>query len=101
MNPKIKQKWIKALRSGKYKQGIYELQNEDKFCCLGVLCDLYTKGTGKMWKRDAQDVLPREVIKWAGLDSCNPTLKDHTCTYYNDTINSTFKQIALRIKRCL
>ena len=30
--------WVKALRSGKYKQGKGALQNRDGFCCLGVAC---------------------------------------------------------------
>lgn len=30
--------WIAALRSGQYKQGLYRLEHEGKFCCLGVLC---------------------------------------------------------------
>lgn len=35
-------KWIKALRSGQYKQGTHQLVSHDrgKFCCLGVLADL-------------------------------------------------------------
>ena len=33
-------KWIKALRSKKYKQGMGRLRCGDKFCCLGVLGDL-------------------------------------------------------------
>ena len=34
----FKTKWIKALRSGKYKQGRLRLYNpkEDTYCCLGV-----------------------------------------------------------------
>jgi len=33
--------WVKALRSGEYKQGQSYLRSRDsKFCCLGVLCDL-------------------------------------------------------------
>ena len=42
MEPKIKKKWLTALRSGKYKQGRACLRSSnDEFCCLGVLCDLY------------------------------------------------------------
>lgn len=37
---KVKAAWVKALRSGKYKQGAnslkYEYDNETYFCCLGV-----------------------------------------------------------------
>jgi hypothetical protein len=40
----LKKKWVAALRSGEYKQGQRGLRsrvdNEDRFCCLGVLCDL-------------------------------------------------------------
>lgn len=48
MNKTIMKKWVKALRSGKYKQGRGTLCQVDKkgnksFCCLGVLCDLYNK----------------------------------------------------------
>lgn len=37
--------WIKALRSGYYKQGLHSLcsvtvEGETKHCCLGVLCEI-------------------------------------------------------------
>jgi hypothetical protein len=44
MDPKLKDKWVKALRSGRYKQVQESLQAMDHFgniagnCCLGVLC---------------------------------------------------------------
>jgi hypothetical protein len=44
MSMSLKQKWIDALRSGKYTQGRYALEIVDKQnkvtgnCCLGVLC---------------------------------------------------------------
>lgn len=34
------QKWVKALRSGKYKQGFCQLRRGDSYCCLGVLCEV-------------------------------------------------------------
>lgn len=43
MNQEYKEKWVAALRSGDYKQGRGRLQNEDGFCCLGVLCDVAAK----------------------------------------------------------
>lgn len=48
MKPTIAQKWIKALRSNKYKQGKMALRTQTRHgtvrhCCLGVLCDLYNK----------------------------------------------------------
>lgn len=40
MNPELKTKWLAALRSGDYLQGRAVLRNRDRYCCLGVLCDL-------------------------------------------------------------
>ena len=44
MDSKTKKAWVKALRSGEYKQGDGALRKEEdgqeRFCCLGVLCDL-------------------------------------------------------------
>lgn len=41
MNPEIKAQWIEALRSGEYKQAQKQLRTgDDRFCCLGVLCNL-------------------------------------------------------------
>ena len=49
MKKEIAELWVKALRSGKYAQGVGCLrrvehkdnQITNQFCCLGVLCDLY------------------------------------------------------------
>lgn len=45
MDPIWKERWLEALRSGKYKQGRTALKTErgDKpatYCCIGVLCQL-------------------------------------------------------------
>lgn len=37
----FKTKWIKALRSGEYKQGNFILHHADQYCCLGVACSIY------------------------------------------------------------
>lgn len=52
MNKEWKEKWIDALRSGKYKQGQFLLRNMNKYCCLGVLCDIHpdVKFTGNRAK---------------------------------------------------
>ena len=37
----LRKRWIEALISGKYIQGILVLRsNLDEYCCMGVLCDL-------------------------------------------------------------
>lgn len=40
MKPRLTKRWIKALRSGEYKQGQCYLKKEDKYCCLGVLIEV-------------------------------------------------------------
>lgn len=43
INKKEFNKWIKALRSGKYKQAKGQFQKEDGYCCLGVACRVINK----------------------------------------------------------
>ncbi len=40
MDAKLKTDWVKALRSGEYRQGQSNLHDPatDSYCCLGVLC---------------------------------------------------------------
>lgn len=33
--------WVEALRSGKYGQTQYTLQDNNGYCCLGVACELF------------------------------------------------------------
>jgi hypothetical protein len=78
MNPEIKSKWVVALRSGEYRQIASRLRRNDTYCCLGVLCDLHSKATGREWDdtfySGSYDVLPRSVVEWAQLDSTNPNV---------------------------
>ena len=106
MNKEIAMRWVKALRSKKYKQGKHALCRVDsrggcKYCCLGVLTELYQEHR----KRNKQkvipttvgmtthgkpirvrkygresDVLPVAVRKWAGVRSS-------TGFHYNDIDN--------------
>ncbi len=49
MRSDIKKKWIAALRSGEYEQGMDELRpTENSYCCLGVLACVM----GEEWVRD-------------------------------------------------
>ncbi len=100
MKPEIKEKWIKALRSKEYKQGIGNLKtsvdNCTEYCCLGVLCDIAVKEKLIEWEeaiaqRDMGDVkvykpntsdgsfyhLPKYISDWSGLPIGNlVTIKD-------------------------
>jgi len=40
VNKQIAMEWVEALRSGKYEQGEQYLNKDNRFCCLGVLCDI-------------------------------------------------------------
>ena len=48
MDAGIKRKWLKALRSGKYKKGRSFLRKKDRYCCLGVLMDIVCP---EQWRR--------------------------------------------------
>ena len=76
MKKTVMKKWVKALRSGKFKQGKKQLkqtnpQGKVNHCCLGVLCELYndeiTKNKKKPLDFSDEFVLPRQVANWSGL----------------------------------
>ena len=85
MKPEIKEMWVNALPN--YKQGKKCLRDQDdEFCCLGVLCDIYVQTGNTEWDvyRPVNQeygyvilgntaFLPDEVVEWAGLDSENPS----------------------------
>lgn len=52
MDKEIKKKWVEALRSGKYEQGRMHLRTvKNKFCCLGVLCDIHDNTQWKSFEK--------------------------------------------------
>lgn len=106
MNPEIKTKWVKALRNGEYRKGRSQLRIGDRFCCLGVLCDIHAKEFSKTWDGEVyigeQINLPSETFEWAGLDSegcpSNPIIQyngQHVhLSALNDNTSKTFPEIA-------
>lgn len=107
MNRDVKARWIKALRSGEYKQGTGKLKSkQNDFCCLGVLCDLHSKETGEDWidnlyhtgtltYRGENGNLNQDVLDWAEL-----TLEENaTLIDMNDNDRYTFPEIAKFIER--
>lgn len=92
----VAKEWVKALRSGDYKQGIHSLHNlDDSFCCLGVLCDLAVEAgvareskSGKEIGYEADgfyaSLLPPSVAKWAGLRTRQGNSFAHSLVYLND-----------------
>lgn len=76
----VRERWVAALRSGKYRRGTahlhYKENGRSKFCCLGVLCDVLVKagmeikvarrGDIMMYDGDS-GTLPDSVVKASGL----------------------------------
>lgn len=102
MNKEIKEKWVAALKSGDYEQGKYALRKNNKYCCLGVLCDIYSKEIGVEWEgqwiEGENKTLPIEISTWCDIEPINievdyDTLKQYL-TELNDTVKLPFREIA-------
>jgi len=101
------QKWVKALRSGKYKQATGQLKRQDDggsttFCCLGVACELAVKAGAIKAYLGWNGALPGEVRQWLGLSSTEGRFEKKKLkgsfvidlTDLNDNLKYSFKQIA-------
>lgn len=120
VNTEIVTAWVRALRSGEYEQGQGQLRDlDDKFCCLGVLCDLAVKaGVDVKVQADKSsysydghgDFPPPAVGDWIGVDvavpfyekpetetcdakGCGCCVETHTLAELNDD-GMSFEQIA-------
>lgn len=93
MRKEVMKKWVKALRSGKFKQGQgtlkqFNKKGQEQHCCLGVLCELYNETMKKNKKKTLpekvcdndrdfsygycrfggkKEDLPKEVKDWSGI----------------------------------
>lgn len=112
MNAKIKTRWIKALRSGKYMQGQNLLhqtesgQKEHRYCCLGVLCELAVKSNiippPRIWRSEPSvynysgntGALPFKVKYWSRLSE-----RDAVGLAGMNDSGASFKEIARYIER--
>jgi len=111
-----RKQWVDALRSGKYQQTTGRLRDGDKFCCLGVACDISGLGEWRVSSckesmSEAQDyhvnvfdeesgALPEKVMEWLGVQ--HPDVRTHYGEYmslsiYNDS-GSDFNHIASLIE---
>ena len=112
-------KWVKALLSGKYKQGQGLLKQTDhkntiRHCCLGVLCELYNEdmkekkkkkltekvdGFGVIRFNQQPEHLPNIVKDWADLsDTVGSIGSIYNLAVINDD-GKTFKTIAKIIEK--
>ena len=115
--PQWMKEWVAALRSGEYEQGIQYLCKNNKYCCLGVLCELQPDleweivikkeddneevhglppKTVKRYGKDGHTgSLPISIVTKLGLRSRFGSFKDETITLsgLNDQ-GKTFAEIA-------
>lgn len=112
LKPEVKEKFLKALRSGEYIQGknYLRMKGEDgvtRHCCLGVLGELYQKETENEFAnldqpRQLDQTLDHAVCEWAfdedDSELYNPALKYNnvfvSASMLNDDADLTFSQIA-------
>ena len=111
MKPEIKEKWVAALRSGEYQQTTEVLHDDNGFCCLGVLTELYRQEHGGEWEKISDsstiykfvnkfyldgcetEILPWTVVHWSGLNDQVPHLADNYISNLNDS-GMSFAKIA-------
>lgn len=103
--------WIKALKSGRYKQSTEELQSDNGYCCLGVGAVRAGLKGGVILSRDTTTFLSGGeldgqpgVRQYLGLrsDTGRPDkfysfrgdIVDHSLVTLNDKKDASFKEIA-------
>jgi hypothetical protein len=125
MKKDVAKKWVKTLRSGKYKQGKswlkqYNKKGQEQHCCLGVLCELYNQSMKKNHKKSLEtrsvdgfesnfvyfgnqsQGLPKVVRQWAGVQTCLGdfnTDNDFFCLADLNDIGRKFNTIANIIEK--
>lgn len=113
MKQDVAKKWIKVLRSGKYKQtkGALRVEEDGKpsYCCLGVLCEVIgmkfhrietNTGQSFFYGKDSNGWLPPSALPRTGMKSaCGEIVAEGiTLTDLNDD-GQSFKQIANVIEK--
>lgn len=102
MKPDIKQRWLSALRSGKYVHGATYLKilREDGqicHCVMGVLCEIHAEETAQEWKThivgdvpvfsylSSAGTIPFDVQRWSGISDSVPFFEEETDTGIRST----------------
>ena len=109
---KNRKAWVKALRSGDFKQGRKQLVNRvngsDVFCCLGVLCDLagIPRPDGQFVGHTENNTkATKAACDWVGLTSRGGSYfprqphSGRTALWRRNDQGATFEQIARIIER--
>ena len=112
MKKSVAKAWVKALRSGRFKQTTGMLRNSKRssdydnsrecgHCCLGVLCAISPFKNNYTRLAEADNSYPHERIysDWAQMKARNPSVKlpdgsEITLASLNDDRRFSFEQIA-------
>ena len=106
MKKDIAMEWVKALRSGRFKQGDGYLRNETErgfdYCCLGVLCEITKSNTGGQWNDSMFEVsgnigigvLPSNVLAQFGMKTCDGATGQNTTLATKNDDGWSFLEIA-------
>lgn len=103
--------WVAALRSGEFTQVTGTLRDEDKFCCLGVACEVaIRKGIDLDYDPEDESYdgcvsdLPWKVVAWLGTGASDPVIaftpegpsvpEELSASEANDDRRWNFNQIA-------
>lgn len=116
IDPKLKEKWVKALKSGKYIQTQGSLKEEDvhgtaSYCCLGVLAQVYPGRTrwrvspeSKFYDMGTKRYYPKDIGHLGGTSLEHRILDDGIQSKLidmNDSGNWDFEEIAEYIEENL
>jgi hypothetical protein len=88
MDEAIKKKWVKALRSGKYKQGRDQFYDGYAHCCLAVLAEVIT---GDCMSVERNGGLSPKFRKQIGMSVAE---QDAFIELNDESHDATFDQIA-------
>lgn len=103
--------WADALESGNYIQGKNALNQNNSFCCLGVLADIASDlgivskgddGCGRTTYDNEIFALTEIVKEWAGINSVSGdvfTADHNSLINMNDGEGCTFNEIAAVIRK--
>lgn len=100
MDAKLKADWVKALRSGEYKQARFRLKTEGGFCCLGVLCEVAALRTTEDGTRVEAAPNDDGYLPIRNLMGCDANVIDHLAEL-NDDGQMPFSKIADYIEQNL
>ena len=113
MNTDIKAEWVAELRSGKFPQGARYLLADERYCCLGVLCEIALRHDVPLEVRKVrqsgaladvevvtsfdglESALPSVVSQWADVSEFGnaPAYTNDSLAWRNDN-GESFEQIA-------